>query len=105
VQNGYKEVFSSIEGSSCCQEVKSIISRRQPAGSRGIHTSREITRKEIGCMKKTQCVILIASETVARIRLVKIENPSACVTVNCKVCTSASAVLPAVPSCEYIRSQ
>jgi hypothetical protein len=37
----------------------------------------------------------IHSETVkkyvAGIRLVKTENPSACVTVNCKVCTSAIA--------------
>jgi hypothetical protein len=29
---------------------------------------------------------------VARIRLVKTENPSACVTVNCKVCISAIAL-------------
>jgi hypothetical protein len=37
---------------------------------------------------------------VARIRLVKTENPSACATVNCKVRgDSGSAVLPVVPSC------
>jgi hypothetical protein len=35
-------------------------------------------------------------KSVARIRLVKTENPSMCATVNCKVC---SAVLPVVPSC------
>jgi hypothetical protein len=29
---------------------------------------------------------------VARIRVVKTENPSACVTVNCKVCKSAIAL-------------
>jgi hypothetical protein len=29
---------------------------------------------------------------VARIRLVKTENPSACVTVNCKVCRSEIAL-------------
>jgi hypothetical protein len=38
-------------------------------------------------------------KSVARIRLVKTKNPSACVTVNCKVCKiSDSAVLPVVPS-------
>jgi hypothetical protein len=36
---------------------------------------------------------------VARIRLVTTENPSACATVNCKVCISDSAVLLVVPSC------
>jgi hypothetical protein len=42
---------------------------------------------------------------VARISLVKAENPSAYVTMNCKVCKSALAmyVLPLVPSCECIR--
>jgi hypothetical protein len=31
-------------------------------------------------------------ESVARIRLVKTEDPSACVTVNCKVCRPAMAL-------------
>jgi hypothetical protein len=39
-------------------------------------------------------------KSVARIRLVKTENCSACATVNCKVCgNKGSAVLPVVPSC------
>jgi hypothetical protein len=39
------------------------------------------------------------TKSVARIRLAKTENPSACGTVNCKVCSSAIAqLLPVVPS-------
>jgi hypothetical protein len=50
-----------------------------------------MTRKELGCANKTSYA--------ARIRLVKTENPSVCVTVNCKsVQISDSAVLPVVPS-------
>jgi hypothetical protein len=48
-------------------------------------------------------VACLVPESVARIRLVETENPSACVMLNCKVCgDSDSAVLPVVPSCVYI---
>jgi hypothetical protein len=56
----------------------------------------EIARKELGGAKKTSRVIWGYSETVmksvASRRLVKCENPSACVTMNWKVCRIAIAL-------------
>jgi hypothetical protein len=37
-------------------------------------------------------VLVSALRSVARIRLVKMENPSECATVNCKVCRTAIAL-------------
>jgi hypothetical protein len=44
-----------------------------------------MARKELGDEKKTSCVVCSVNETykpVARRRLVKTENPSACATMN-----------------------
>jgi hypothetical protein len=72
-------------------------------GSRGIELSRVFgigscrieARKESGCDKKTSCMLQWqwdCYKSVARIRLVKTENPSACATVNCEACTSVIAL-------------
>jgi hypothetical protein len=66
----------------------------------------EIATKGSGGEKTTSCVVCSDSESyksVAWIRLVKTENHSERVTVNCKVCKSAIALpaLAVVPSCVY----
>jgi hypothetical protein len=48
-----------------------------------------MARKELGSEKKISCVLKLQRDcvkSVARIRLVKTENPSACVSMNYKVC-------------------
>jgi hypothetical protein len=49
-------------------------------------TEDEITRKILSE------VLVSVLRSVARRRLVKTENPSACATVNCKLCKSAIAL-------------
>jgi hypothetical protein len=59
-----------------------------------------MARKELRGAKKISCVILSDRlyKSVARIRLVKTEKPSVCVTVNYEVCRSAIVPnLPVVP--------
>jgi hypothetical protein len=56
----------------------------QNKGKRGIKRCKEDFKYGLKC--QWDCY-----KSVARIRLVKTENPIACVTVNCKVCRSAIA--------------
>jgi hypothetical protein len=121
MQQRYKHAFSTIQTLcftrgpwwGATKRAKKIVrvswvSRRQPAriwarehrnriqkvGSR--RWLRRNGKKGLCCAKKTSCVVWSDSETVmksvARIRLVNNENPSACVTVNCKVYRSAIAL-------------
>jgi hypothetical protein len=72
---------SSKGAVSCFQELSRVLERAVKGDW------EEMARKELGCAKKTSCVIWSYSETdksVAKIRLVKTENPSECVTVNWK---------------------
>jgi hypothetical protein len=70
-----------------------------------IGSCRIMAREELGCEKRSSYVISsdsVTDKSVASIRLVKAENPSACVTMNCEVCRSAIVLqLPVAPSCVY----
>jgi hypothetical protein len=78
-------------------KVKSRVPRRQPAGIWAweqriwIGSYRITARGGIGGAKEISCVP-DCYKSVARIRQVKTENPSACVTVNGKVCIPAMAL-------------
>jgi hypothetical protein len=115
VQSVYKEEFSWEES----VELQDANLPGYELGSRGFELSRvfgvgscrEMARRELDGEKNTSYVIWSYSETgittvwksVAKIRLMKTENPNACVTVNCRVCKSAIALqLPVVPSCASI---
>jgi hypothetical protein len=105
VQRGYKEVFSSIEWSEessfetpACRDMSLGTQELNWVENNGKKGSR-LWKEDFMCglMLQWYCY-----KAVARTRLEKTENPSACVTVNCKVCgNSSSAVLPVVPSRVY----
>jgi hypothetical protein len=52
--------------------------------------------KGLDCEKKPSCVLQLqwnGYKSTARVRLVKTENTSVCIMVNCKMCSSATALI------------
>jgi hypothetical protein len=60
----------------------------------GIGSWRIMARKELGWERRLHASFELTDcyKSVARIRIVKTDNRSACVTVNCKMCKSAIAL-------------
>jgi hypothetical protein len=83
---------SSFEMSACHDMISGI----EPSRVFGIGSCRIMARKELQTVKEDfMCDLKVHRDyykSVARIRLVKTENPSACAAVNCKVCRSAIAL-------------
>jgi hypothetical protein len=106
VQSSYKEVFGGIE--EYRTEVKSRVSGRQPAGIWGweqknwtepslrIWQLQNSSKKGVRLWEEDfMCDLKLqwdCYKSVAWIRLVKTENPRACVPLNCKVCRIAIAL-------------
>jgi hypothetical protein len=94
-------IRESSEAGRSSSEVKSRVSRRQSTGiwaweqRNWFGSCRIMATNELDSAKKTSRVLQWPWDfykSVARKRLVKTENPSACATVNCKVCKSAIAL-------------
>jgi hypothetical protein len=72
------------------------ITRTERSGTRSTEEYRRLACDNLKCDCKILCVICVVIwvlvsvlRSVARRRLVEAESPSACATVNCKVCRSA----------------